>query len=225
MKTACRLLLCVFSFAPIVLTVSLSANAQIRMDVLKRPASEESALRAPQTPQLSLPLPQAEFVNLTSLVLPAFRPNLLVSPLLFSNEKSAALYQAINQKLGIRYRFFGTDDRGYDCSGFVWRVFQDVGADFQRVAARTLWNELPEARPEEATEFGTLVFFNDLKHIGIVRDAETFYHSSRSEGVTLSKFAGYWASRITGYRRAPASLIEALPKPPRNRISSGVTCE
>ncbi|MFN0110192.1 MAG: C40 family peptidase [Blastocatellia bacterium] len=216
MKTAFRLLLCVFSFAPMVFVVSLTAKAQIRMDVLTRPASEESALHAPQ-------LPKAEFVNLTSLVLPAFRPPFLTPPLLFSTEKSAALYQAINQKLGIRYRFFGVDDRGYDCSGFVWRVFQDVGADFQRVAARTLWNELPEARPEETTEFGTLVFFNNLKHIGIVRDAETFYHSSRSEGVTLSKFAGYWESRIIGYRRAPAALIESLPKPPR--ISSGMTCE
>ena len=61
MKTAFRLLLCVSSFAPLFLTVSLSAKAQINLDVLKRPASEESALQLPQ-------LPQTEFVNLTSLV-------------------------------------------------------------------------------------------------------------------------------------------------------------
>lgn len=208
MKTAFRLLLCVSSFAPLFLTVSLSAKAQISLDVMKSPASEESALQLPQ-------LPKTEFVNLTSLVLPAFHPNLLPPPLLFSNDKSAMLYQAITQRLGIRYRFFGTDDRGYDCSGLVWRVFQDAGASFDRVAARTLWNELPEATAEEITQFGTLVFFNGLRHVGIVRDASTFYHSSRSEGVTLSSLTGYWQSRITGYRRAPMPLEELPPNPPK----------
>ncbi len=216
MKTAFRLLLCVSSFAPLFLTVSLSAKAQINPDVLKRPASEESALQLPQ-------LPQTEFVNLTSLVLPAFRPGLLPPPLLFGNDKSAMLYQAITQRLGIRYRFFGTDDRGYDCSGLVWRVFQDAGASFDRVAARTLWNELPEATAEEMTQFGTLVFFNGLRHVGIVRDANTFYHSSRSEGVTLSSFSGYWQSRITGYRRAPV-LLETPPPKPQKTLST-LSCE
>lgn len=216
MKTAFRLLLCVSSFAPLFLTVSLSAKAQIGLDVTKSPASEESALQLPQ-------LPKAEFVNLTSLVLPAFHPNLLPPPLLFSNDKSAMLYQAITQRLGIRYRFFGTDDRGYDCSGLVWRVFQDAGASFDRVAARTLWNELPEATAEEVTQFGTLVFFNGLRHVGIVRDAESFYHSSVSEGVTLSSLTGYWQSRITGYRRAPTPL-ETLPPKPQKRLST-FSCE
>lgn len=223
MKTAIRLLLCVLSVAPIFLvlvTVSLSAKAQvgiqINSDDLKRPASEDSALQLP-------PLPQTEFVNLTSLVLPAFRASLLPPPLQFNNDGSMMLYQAITQRLGIRYRFFGTDDRGYDCSGFVWRVFQDAGANFDRVAARTLWNELPEATAEEMAQFGTLVFFNGLRHVGIVRDAETFYHSSRSEGVTLSSFAGYWQSRITGYRRAPTPMALPMPKPPK-RIST-LICE
>ncbi|QQS49504.1 MAG: C40 family peptidase [Acidobacteriota bacterium] len=113
------------------------------------------------------------------------------------------LYEAISSRLGIRYRFFGTDEKGFDCSGFVWRVFQDAGADFDRVAARTLWRQLPEATDEEKVKFGTLVFFNGLRHVGIVRDAFSFYHASRSQGVTLSYFSGYWGKRLTGYRRAP----------------------
>jgi hypothetical protein len=126
------------------------------------------------------------------------------------------LQGAILKRLGIRYRFTGTDDRGYDCSGFVWRVFQDAGADFERVPARVLWNQLPEAKGDEIRQFGTLVFFNGLKHIGIVRDNETFYHSSRSQGVVLSQFAGYWSKRLTGYRRAPTPLDpqQLAPPPP-----------
>lgn len=210
MKTASRLLLCVFSFAPMFLTVSLSVNAQVRVDSFKRPANEEFAL---QLPLLPVELPQTEFRNLMPILMPAFRPyqfspSAILTPMIFANETSATLYQAINKRLGIRYKFFGIDDRGYDCSGFVWRVFQDAGSNFERVAARTLWGQLPEATIEETSQFGTLVFFNGLKHVGIVRDAFTFYHSSRSQGVTLSTFAGYWGSRITGYRRAPFQLTE-----------------
>ena len=196
MTTALRLLCCVLLFA------GLSARA-IAQSVFTHPAKQGSTTQPPQ-------LPQIEFKNLTSLVVPAFRPTfypeLLAPPLMFADGASAALYRAITIRLGMRYRFFGTDDRGYDCSGFVWRVFQDAGADFERVAARVLWNQLPEARGEEINRFGTLVFFNGLKHVGIVRDGLSFYHASRREGVTLSSFAGYWSSRITGYRRAPANL-------------------
>jgi cell wall-associated NlpC family hydrolase len=205
MTTALRLLCCVFLLAGL----SLCAEAQTISSIFNRPANAESAAQLP-------PLPQIEFENFTSLVFPAFRPlpqpALLAPPLILADGASAALYQAITKRLGVRYRFFGTDDRGYDCSGFVWRVFQDAGANFERAAARALWNQLPEAVGEETNQFGTLVFFNSLRHVGIVRDTFTFYHASRSQGVILSSFAGYWGSRITGYRRAPISGAQAPPK-------------
>ena len=136
------------------------------------------------------------------------QPNLPFAPLI--NDPSSQLRSAILNKLGIRYRFYGTDDGGYDCSGFVWRVFQEAGASFQRVAARSLWSQMPEATEEEKKQFGTLVFFNDLHHVGIVRDDKTFYHSSSSKGVTVSEFSGYWEKRVTGYRRAPVAMIPQI---------------
>lgn len=141
-----------------------------------------------------------------ALVFPILNADAVTPPQFFINEATSVLYREISKRLGIRYRFYGTDDRGYDCSGFVWRVFQSAGSDFQRVAARSLWTQLPEASDEEKSQFGTLVFFNGLRHVGIVKDAKTFYHASRSQGVTLSTFDGYWGERITGFRRAPARL-------------------
>ena len=141
-----------------------------------------------------------------SLVLPLLNSESITQPQFFVNEASSALYREITKRLGIRYRFYGTDDRGYDCSGFVWRVFQSAGSDFERVAARSLWAQLPEASDDEKIQFGTLVFFNGLRHVGIVKDSKTFYHASRSQGVTLSTFDGYWGGRITGFRRAPARI-------------------
>jgi cell wall-associated NlpC family hydrolase len=150
--------------------------------------------------------------ELAKLLLPTLSRKLLQPNLPFANDPASQLRTAIMNKMGIRYRFYGTNDSGYDCSGFVWRVFQEAGANFQRVAARSLWSQFPEATPEETKQFGTLVFFNDLKHVGIVRDDKTFYHSSTSKGVTVSEFAGYWEKRVTGYRRAPVALLPQLLK-------------
>lgn len=128
---------------------------------------------------------------------------------IYTAEIESSLDKAINDRLGAPYLWAGTDDRGYDCSGFVWRVFQEAGVVFDRNSTRNLWQDLPEATPEEFTRFGTLVFFQGLDHVGIVRDADSFYHASTSEGVTLSyfdKFNKYWRSRIIGYRRIFAPI-------------------
>jgi len=118
-------------------------------------------------------------------------------------EIEALLYDAIQERLGAPYRSNGTDDRGYDCSGFVWRVFREAGFDFTRASAHKLWATLPEATEEERTQFGTLVFFKGLNHVGIVRDAYSFYHASTSQGVVRSFYPGYWGDKVIGYRRVP----------------------
>jgi cell wall-associated NlpC family hydrolase len=136
-----------------------------------------------------------------------FRAEKLPPPPLLKDRTSRLLLASINKKLGIRYKFYGTDDRGYDCSGFVWRVFQDVGKKFTRTRVRELWKQLPDAVGPETSKLGTLVFFKGLKHMGIVRDGNSFYHSSRSKGVVLSTFDGYWGKRVKGFRRAPGSTV------------------
>src|SRR5262245_16758353 len=128
---------------------------------------------------------------------------------IYTAEIEASLQKAINNRLSLPYLWAGTDDRGYDCSGFVWRVFREAGVDFDRNSARGFWKVLPEATSGESTRFGTLVFFQGLDHVGIVRDADSFYHATKSEGVTLSyfdKFDKYWRSRVIGYRRIYAPV-------------------
>lgn len=120
-----------------------------------------------------------------------------------NEEVESALYDAIMDRLGAPYRSNGKDDRGYDCSGFVWRVFQDAGIDLERTSARALWETLPEATGEEETQLGTLVFFKGLGHVGIVRDGYSFYHASTSQGVVRSFYSGYWGDRVIGFRRVP----------------------
>jgi cell wall-associated NlpC family hydrolase len=116
------------------------------------------------------------------------------------------LMSAIDARLGLPYIYGSTGPRGYDCSGFVWSVFHSAGIDFYRGSARSLWARFAPATTDEQAQFGTLVFFNGLTHVGIVVDGKGFYHSSRSYGVIYSPFSKYWTSRIDGFRRVPLPL-------------------
>ncbi len=118
------------------------------------------------------------------------------------------LLAAIEARLGTPYRMGATGPYRFDCSGFVWSVYQSAGIDFERSSARSLWTRFAPARDDEETTFGTLVFFNNLRHVGIVADAGGFYHASTSQGVVYSPFNEYWLERIDGFRRNPAAPTE-----------------
>ena len=120
------------------------------------------------------------------------------------------LLGAIDERLGAPYVFGATGPRYYDCSGFVWSAFQDVGISFERGSARTLWAKFAPVTGSEKYKFGTLVFFSGISHVGIVVDEKGFYHASKSHGVTYSPFNEYWLDRIDGFREIkPRSAEQA----------------
>jgi peptidoglycan endopeptidase LytE len=138
--------------------------------------------------------------------IPASAPLSTTAPKLHPTRRThlqEMMLAAIEMRLGTPYRLGTSGPSRYDCSGFVWSVFQSAGISFERASARTLWNSFPAARPEEKLKFGTLVFFNNLNHVGIVADENGFYHASTSKGVVYSPFNEYWSERIVGYRRVP----------------------
>jgi cell wall-associated NlpC family hydrolase len=131
------------------------------------------------------------------------------------------LLSAIQTHLGSPYHYAATGPDSFDCSGFVWRAYQEAGFDFSRGPARSYWATFAAPSKEEQYKFGTLVFFSGLSHVGIVADEHGFYHSSRHHGVIYSPFDDYWSSRVDGFRRVPidsmpfpaASAKPRLPKP------------
>ncbi len=112
---------------------------------------------------------------------------------------------AIDDRLGSPYRWGATGPSAFDCSGFVLSTFRSAGIDFERSSARTLWSRFNAPAPEEQYKFGTLVFFSNLAHIGIVADEKGFYHASRHHGVVYSPFSEYWTKRIDGFRTVPVA--------------------
>ncbi|MGI8836702.1 MAG: C40 family peptidase [Pyrinomonadaceae bacterium] len=114
---------------------------------------------------------------------------------------------AIDQRLGARYMWGATGPSAFDCSGFVWSIFKSSGIDFERGSARTLWNRFSAPATGERYKFGTLVFFSNLAHVGVVVDERGFYHASRHHGVIYSPFNEYWVSRIDGFRQVQVPVV------------------
>jgi cell wall-associated NlpC family hydrolase len=121
------------------------------------------------------------------------------APLQFRTLMTAAM----EQRLGTRYSWGATGPSAFDCSGLVWNIYQSMGINFERGSARNLWGRFAAPAPEEQYQFGNLVFFSNLAHIGIVVDEHGFYHASRHHGVVYSPFNDYWLSRIDGFRKVP----------------------
>lgn len=134
------------------------------------------------------------------------RPAALVPTISLTSPFDRSLLAAMQSHLGATYRFNRTGPDEFDCSGFVWRAYQDIGLNFQRGPARSYWATMPAPPEGEQFKFGTLVFFSNLSHVGIVVDEKGFYHSARHGGVMYSPFNEYWLSRIDGFRRVPTDL-------------------
>ena len=135
----------------------------------------------------------------------AARP--VLAPKIPNGETFQQLMSAIDQRLGSPYRWGATGPNAFDCSGFVWSIFQSAGINFERGSARTLWGRFESPAPEDRFKFGTLVFFSGLAHVGVVVDEHGFYHASRHHGVIYSPFNDYWLARIDGFRRVPTSVL------------------
>jgi cell wall-associated NlpC family hydrolase len=125
-----------------------------------------------------------------------------------------SMQTAIEERLGTPYRMGATGPYRYDCSGFVWSVFQQAGIAFERSSARSLWNDFAPPTEDEKFKFGTLVFFNNLHHVGIVVDENGFYHASTSKGVVYSRFGDYWTKRSSGFNPAQAGSASSWPFTP-----------
>lgn len=120
------------------------------------------------------------------------------------------LFGAIESHLGAPYRFNTTGPNTFDCSGLVWRAFNDIGVNFTRGPARSYWAVFEAPPADHQFKAGTLVFFSGLTHVGIVADEKGFYHASRRNGVIYSPFSEYWLSRIDGFRRVPSEGLQPI---------------
>jgi cell wall-associated NlpC family hydrolase len=213
---------CVALFLAILSTFSFETSAQVmqRPRIVPTTTSKPTTQPTSQPSQSTLARPistsrptltndiriddsyaRTSLIKKTSLSTPTNSANLANSPIRAAFNQRLSM--VMDSKLGIPYRYGATGQNSIDCSGLVWMVFQEAGINFERSSALNYWREFEPVSGDDRFKFGTLVFFNDLGHVGIVVNDKGFYHASSSKGVTYSSFDGYWAKRIVGYRRIP----------------------
>ncbi len=111
------------------------------------------------------------------------------------------IHDSIRRNLGRPYVWGSSGLKSFDCSGFVYRVFEQSGLYMKRTTARKYYFSMVPASKQDESAFATLVFFDNLKHMGIVNDGKSFYHAQSSKGTNLSEFAPYWRKYVCGYRK------------------------
>ena len=110
---------------------------------------------------------------------------------------------------GAPYKNGGHDPLGFDCSGFVWYVFEQHAVRLPR----TVTEQFQAGSRIEAVDLrpGDLVFFDTMHgappniatHVGISIGGDQFVHAPSTAGQVRVERLGstYWAPRFLGARR------------------------
>ncbi len=184
-------------------TKSLSSSIPSNSPINRPTLTNNLIVRVPEQPKQSLVIKTGSTSPLAAM------KALSTAKMTYAASTTSGIIRGIESRLGIPYLYGSSGPNRYDCSGFVWSVFNEAGISFERSSARSLWAASVPVTGDERFKFGTLVFLNGLGHMGIVADENGFYHASSSKGITYSPFKGYWGNRVVGFRRLPA--MAALP--------------
>jgi len=122
--------------------------------------------------------------------------------------------------IGTRYRFGGTSEAGFDCSGFIGYLFrEEAGMNLPR-STREMINVDAPLVSRSKLEPGDLLFFatngrrGRVSHAGIYLGDNQFIHSSsrRSGGVRVDSLGdSYWSKTFIEAKRALAMAPDSVP--------------
>jgi hypothetical protein len=70
----------------------------------------------------------------------------------------------------------------------------------KRTTTWKLYVSLPEAPAGEYWLSGDIVFFDDLRHCGIVNSRSDFYHAGTTIGIARAGFNPLWRPKVVGLR-------------------------
>ncbi|QCY13823.1 NlpC/P60 family protein [Pseudomonas sp. MPC6] len=115
--------------------------------------------------------------------------------------------------IGTRYRFGGTSEAGFDCSGFIGYLFrEEAGMNLPRSTREMINVDAPlvtrsDLKPGDLLFFATNGRRGRVSHAGIYLGDNQFIHSSsrRSGGVRIDSLGdSYWSKTFIEAKRALA---------------------
>jgi len=127
-----------------------------------------------------------------------------------SATSNVKLYQFVYDWLGTPYRLGGDTEKGIDCSGFAFQLYDKVFNTVIGNNSRNIFSMVNPVNKEELKE-GDLVFFKinsrAISHVGVYLGNDKFAHASSSKGVMISNLnEAYWKR----YYYKGGRLIESL---------------
>jgi cell wall-associated NlpC family hydrolase len=110
---------------------------------------------------------------------------------------------------GAPYKNGGSDPAGFDCSGFVWYVFDQHAVRLPRTVTEQFRSGTRVDAPD--LRAGDLLFFDTVSgaspatatHVGISIGGDEFVHAPSTAGQVRVERLGssYWGPRFVGARR------------------------
>lgn len=122
-----------------------------------------------------------------------------------SKKHRQSLVSIAGSYLGTPYRYGGVNSKGFDCSGFVYKVYKRaINWDVPRTTSSQY--EASYKVPSSNARAGDLVFFRinggRIDHVGMMINNYQFIHASKSSGVVISDFSNeYYRKRFASIRR------------------------
>jgi len=122
---------------------------------------------------------------------------------------STALISLAKSKLGSPYVYAKSGPDSFDCSGFVYYLFQTQKIAIPRTSLAQ--SEIGEKLPKEALKKGDLLFFDTanrghVNHSGVYLGKQQFIHASsgKAKAVTISDLNGWYKDKfLWGIRKIP----------------------
>lgn len=124
-----------------------------------------------------------------------------------TNALANKIVATAKEYLGTPYVWGGTSPKGFDCSGFVYYVYQQYGYTLQRRASMQYANNGVSVSKSNLQP-GDLVFFSDsvdpIGHVGMYIGNGQFIHASSGQGcvcITALEGSSYYINHYTGAKR------------------------
>ncbi|MHA7138188.1 LysM peptidoglycan-binding domain-containing protein [Rossellomorea arthrocnemi] len=113
------------------------------------------------------------------------------------------LLKEAKSHLGTPYVWGGSSVGGFDCSGYIYYVFKQAGADVQRLSSGGYYNRSFYVNNPQP---GDLVFFENtykkgISHLGIYLGNNQFIHAGDNGVQITSLDNSYWKSKFDGFKR------------------------
>ncbi|MCH4826400.1 LysM peptidoglycan-binding domain-containing protein [Planococcus halocryophilus] len=128
--------------------------------------------------------------------------NSIVTPSVNSGSISTLINSATSF-LGTPYKWAGSAPGGFDCSGYIYYVYNQAGFSVPRTNTTGFY---ALSSPVSSPEVGDLVFFKDtyrpgISHMGILIGNNSFIHAGGDRVQITSLNDKYWSSKFDSYKR------------------------